>query len=449
MSHLWRMLDKGLAPNIFKLHIQDDEHDQQRPRETASHTQNVSDGSDNLPIDFNTTAAKSRILATVVLPVILPTVAGLRRTILDISLAFSSPSDLILVATPALQVTIRDIVRLVLLSEDGLDHLDISIYTWPTELEEPLAVLSAARTVSSDWLAILSSPGLSQLDDNHKAILSSDSLPRIPIPVGVVGEGFEDGEPICVESTEVPRPVEFLYPPFLTPSSLVPSLDLIGGPSSNVWKSLGAYVSSTRSDGMGGILAGLRQPPSLSLCASQVVLHDDLDPPTNQNQPLREQDSADDSIEPTNSSDTAAFIAPTLQELRSLYPAICRLQEANYSVHALVGAQDPDLQVGNSTPSLHLEPSFCSINVSVIPESLSVDDASLMLLEWFDEVPSLDAVISPNRPHTLLTAFNLILNEYPHKTKLNLRIPPEDLPYSDWIGTLSLVELQSMSFLHL
>lgn len=396
----------------------------------------------NLSLDEASSFSSVTASIAVVLPVTLPSVAGIRRALSDILVAIPSSSEIVLVVSPTLQVAVRDILRLMLSSEDGLDQIDISIHTWPSTSSEALATLSAARTVSSDWVAILGIHGLSKLDDAHKDALFSTTL--TPLPLGVVGY---DASLACIDPLEAPIPVQYLQPPFLAPTSLIPPLESIESRSTNLWRTFGEYVSSRRSDGFGGLLAGVHKSIGLSLCAT--LLDDDylVDQQSSPSFAHQNDESKSLPISASHAVNTAIFAFPSLTDLRHLYPAICKLQQGSYSILALVvsGNSDHDLPANNIDSILHAKLGRCDVNITTSPQLLTVDDAKLILMEWFNKHPSPSLVVTPNQDHILLSALDLVLNQQPNLTLHRLRIPTLDLPFCDWMGTLSLSELQSQS----
>ena len=359
-------------------------------------------------------ASQSQYLVTAILPVDEQSLTSLKTrtaTLLDPQLQLH---EVLLLCRPEHHSAIRDIIVEVLSEDNNFHNTDVSIFSWPPQMEEGTAILYAAQHIEPpfDRVLLLDRDGLDPWDLETREMLAGRFA--TVLPVGPRGFGLQDDRPTCLIADATPNIASFLVPPFSIAPLLVPSHDLPSDAVFDIWPSLGHHISRARFEGVGGVIIDYNKLPSW--CS------DGNDP--------SESDIVTTS---KNGVGTFAIILPSLSDLFSLAALVCHLWADGYNIGILLTEEDASIapSVGNS---IQLSPS-CALKANVLSE-LRLSDPLATPGSWLADLPSI-----PNIVISVPTT-ELFLNEVLEELTV-IRIPHEDLPFADWMATLPLEAWQS------
>lgn len=376
---------------------------------------------------------------TVVLPVTCDSLTALQNILLPF-LGFSSQIHQVLVVCPeSLFSQTRRAIHRIVSEADEMNVPEFSIRPWFVEATN---LVTVAPQVSTEWVLFLDEMGLQQLSDGTREMLLRP--PAVSLPVGPRGFSGSPQNVYCIFPSQTPQPASYLVPPFVMSTSLAIEFAEISDFSD--WASLGEHVSRSRSDDLGGIVLGFQQS-SREWCK-------EFRPLDNGNilEDINSFDFASDSLllndsaehvtwrfpETSGTSGVFAILLPTLQDLRLFASVACRLQDSGYVIQALLYYE---LAAGsNGFDDQTVKPFRCRLTYDVLSEDAMLpvrQHGYPFLSEWLDTFD-----IQPDVVLALLEdgAFPAV-----GSTSTLVRIPREDLPYSSWMGSLSLAEWQSMA----
>ena len=349
--------------------------------------------------------------------------------------------------------------------------LDISLSPWALQfpvdesdeisLDIDVALLRAVSQLylEEETMILLMDPtGLSSLSSSSVLSLLCpvpnlllDPNSQVALPFGPYGVKPELYTPI-LSALEIGfsldlQPAKYLYPPFIISSSVVTTfcnhllllesedqIRDVGGVSANVWALLGSFISSFRNDSIGG----LRVQPAMTTDfpgSSNEDTHNIPFPPSTTKKPL-----------------DFLFILPTLDDLHRASCLIC---------HLLTNSTRPNLLVIVYTTSPPFEPQTEFEAVAWdslvsesdpkcrIPYEKLTSSSYLTLSAWFfQHVSSPDAMLQIQilftvKQYTPWLPFIISQSSDVFNSTTHISIPREDLPYTDWMASLTIAELKS------
>lgn len=368
---------------------------------------------------------------SIVLPVKSNTIAAMTSTLLYLLQKPYGTSEVILIAASDSHNSIRNVVRSLLSNIDSHVDFDISIQSWPPSIpDEVLAILEVAAQVTSERVLILDVHGLVQL---HAQVVETIlDPPLIDLPIGPRAYNLRGNDFICFSSFE-DQPLGFLVPPIVIPTKLLIDLDTLQDESSlGTWAAIFENFASFRPDNVAGVIINLISADT-SLCSSE---HDHS--ASKAVSPLLGFDVAPHSIDNTELDlppvGTFAFVFPFYEDFAYLSPVVCRISKQGHRVHTLISEPSPD----------QTATTFCDLDFAFVSETSSLDEMGTALSEWILTLPSLpDIIITPDQDHGILIALNFVLRRYSSLLITLIRIPAGDLPFCDWMGSLSMDEWRS------
>lgn len=362
-----------------------------------------------------------------VLPHFLP-LAGLLQEVILLC-----PDEL----SPAVRNRLRDA-----LPDDGSAHMEISVFTWLNGLEEGSALLYAARQVYADRVVVFDSDSVTTVSDDILNMLVAPLM--TPLPIGPRGFSITGDRVSCIEAGDEPQAAAFLVPPFSVATILVPPHDLSPDPVYDIWRVLGYHIARARFEGVGGVAvnrgvanwcSAVQHRPATSLDAGRGVQptikpHDGAS--EDSSRPL--QDSA---CSPAKLS-VFVFAFKSEQQLRSFAPVVCRLQHEGHMAHiATIAARADSAQT--------TRPKFIDIFDCAI-EFTEVHWTGLQLDNWLATLSCSPAAVVTSEldPPISAALARLVAEKYgPNITLVSL--PDGDVPYCDWMGSLTAEEWRSES----
>ncbi|KZT10097.1 uncharacterized protein LAESUDRAFT_756294 [Laetiporus sulphureus 93-53] len=382
----------GVSNNVYFHHVQDG----------LNVTSNKTTSSTALILDLckGNTDTPELLSLTAVLPVVPSSLGSLEtqlRTLLEYSRYLS---DILITYPAALQSQIRRSMLSVLASGGHSAHVEMSLSTWPSGTDEATAVFHVAQQAATTHVLLLGSDGLETFDDRTKEILLllEPFSTMMPLgPRGLIGNA-------CVTPSETPQKADYLLPPFLLPTSLLP-LEYF---PAYTWKTLGERMSQTQPGLAGGLVVGSSNSSSAGCSQTVTSISEEVLPDI----PMLADDY---SLQPVESlgttilndtcvaeydriplSGTFMLLLDSTADLRSFSSAACRLQTDGHEITTVVRSSESDL-VGRG--------------------DFDVDD-------W--HVPRVDiSVITNDRPHSLERLLTSLSSARYFGDALNLRVNME------------------------
>jgi hypothetical protein len=371
---------------------------------------------------------------TVVLPLTEKSTPALARTLAGI-LEYSTRIEEVVILCPE---TLLSTARLSL-----RQILSLYRYTLPTQLTllpclqatcATKALIDAAFHASTDWTLFLRESGLQAVNDAIASLLLNP--PDVTFPFGP--KGFSLCKEPCLTPLASHRPANFLVPPFVLPSLTFSNEYAFTNETLDSWVALGRWISSTRPDMIGGVIIG-RESDGHSCFGSHLDVLSPID-----RQCISALSSDDDQLRTFDQDPQSSYVGsytprghfgivfPTLDDLIAFSQAACGLLVNGYHLDILLYAQaDTDQTfISTDTCTLYFETSTSG--------STPADSVVSSWLAHLSAPPGVFVALTITDVHT-----NSLLRAVQSPAlvaSVVVRLARSDLLYSDWMGTLSLVE---------
>lgn len=370
---------------------------------------------------------------TAVLPVTIGNIGNLHNITQPLISEDSSVAAIIFVCHAELLSALNAIY----LGESATSFLDISVSIWPEGFQEDKAVISAATGTRTDYILLLSSSGMVGLDSKMQMRLLSHPV-LLDLPVGVCGVVDNEGRASrCVSPTAEPQPVSFLVPPMVLPAAILKGYNATADTSYNPWKELANALTSDNNIG------GYVQQGD-SHISSWCSIHCES---------IKGSLSVSQGIHSTSATETSfvsssiAIILPTVQNLEDFSNAACRLLRNGIRMHVLILSHNAHhfSQRNSSYPWLHdnLISRRCQIPYSALHESHNEFANAEAASYWLDASKVSHSSILIGISSKQLSALDVDLERRRMGGTTIIKIPIHDLPFTDWIGSLTEMELSS------
>ncbi|KAI0792145.1 hypothetical protein C8Q75DRAFT_622338 [Abortiporus biennis] len=337
--------------------------------------------------------------------------------------------EVAIISSQELHSTIRDILRTLLTSSSTSSFVETSIYSWPVGLSEQDAILTISRELYSDEIMILDTSAHGSLHPlDFELLLNS---PASLLPRGLLGFSIDGtGTPRCRAPSTTAQPVSFVRPPFILWTTSIPPINPWDSEGQEPWLEFARSIPSIRTNDIGGILIGVDDPERFSCYDFQ---EDKSSTNTSDKQDMQ-------------LTETGNFILifPDLRDLRRLYPLVCRLQQHGHSIQALVSSEYLAKDAERATYQRSSPQSSCDVKITVFPESDTLDEQLYALVDWLN-LNTPDVLLSPideTGHHLLLQLMELAKanEELLFSAVTHIQIPISELPFTDWMSSLSLHE---------
>jgi len=365
---------------------------------------------------------------TVVLPVIQSTLASLDQLLAPFLVSTSILFEVAIVCPRALvSDTHRKLHSVVWNATHG--HPKVSLYPWSGHMHHHQASLDVITRVKTRWILLLDEHGFEQVAECDRTYLLHPRAVHLPVgPRGFTGSSHNWSQ---LEPSDRIQPAAFLVPPFVAPSILLASAPLTSHPSL-VWPVLGTYIAKSTLGLFGGIVIG-----------TDILDRVACNPRTEFNTTLPDEKSHDDSDSRTLADPGSlpkgffVLVFPCKQDLRNFIPATCKLHHQGYTVLAYL--YDTIDEAGFSGVVVERNCTVPYFQRSKVAPGLS---------DWLNSLGSVpDVVIGLDHQDLFSSTFSLILEQPPFLNTTLIRLPRRELPYTEWIGTLTLHELRRSSSL--
>ncbi|KAI9573943.1 hypothetical protein HD554DRAFT_2183223 [Boletus coccyginus] len=349
---------------------------------------------------------------TVILPVVQSTLASLDRLLAPFLASTAILFEVAIVCPRALVSDTHRKLHTVLWNATH-GHPKVSLYPWSGHMHHHQASLDVITRVKTQWILLLDEHGFEQVAECDRAYLLHPRAVHLPVgPRGFSGSSHNWSQ---LEPSDRVQPAAFLVPPFVAPSIL-----LAGAPPTShlslVWPALGTYVAKSTLGSFGGVI--------LVACNDTTFpdekSHDDSDSRT----------LADPGSLPPKGFFVLAF--PRKQDLRNFIPATCKLHHQGYTVFAYL--YDTFDEAGFSGVVIER-----NCTVPYFQRSKEIPGLSA----WLDSLGSVpDVVIGLDHQDFVSSTLSSVLEQTPFLNTTLIRLPRRELPYTEWIGTLTLHELR-------
>lgn len=357
-------------------------------------------------------------------------------------------TEIVLVPQEALQADCRRALLSFLSSEPSVRHVEFSFAPWLVGADKTSTTLRAARQVMTPLLLVLDEDGLENIDERGRDALMLLSPFSSAVPLGPRGLTSAAAEPHCLSASEVPQPVDYLVPPFILPTFLMLRSEFDGRSNTiETWRYLGKAISDERSDLVGGFMVGsdllgsrwCTIEATSTTNGSEVIPLPLISVASDSSPKVGSQDALQD----TCSVDFGfvALLLSSVEELQYFSSAACSLQRNGHTLQIAILNDAPPLAPDNirlNYTSLQLRE--CSLSYLSLAQDAMLQ-ATSSVPPWLDENTLPNVVITSWAKQSLLGA--ALTASVRSRNTTVIIIPQDDLPYCDWVGTLTFDELRS------
>ncbi|KAG6374837.1 hypothetical protein JVT61DRAFT_4222 [Boletus reticuloceps] len=355
---------------------------------------------------------------TVILPVIQSTVASLDHLLAPFLVTTTIIMEVAIVCPNSLVPDVHRKLRIIL-SNATRGHPRVSLYPWSGVTHHHQASVEAIARIKTQWVLLLDEHGFKQVAECDRAYLVHPRAVHLPVgPRGFTGSALNWSQ---LSSSDRIQPAAFLVPPFVVPSNLL-ARPLLTTPPSLFWPALGTYVAKSTLGLFGGIVIG-----------ADILNKVDCNPTTTNG-----SDDDPDSrtlVDPSSLPISDGFFVlafPNKEDLKNFIPATCKLHHKGYTVLAYLYDTIDEAEFSGTVNDR---------NCTVPYFRRSKETAGLS--DWLNSLGFIpDIVIGLDHQDLVSSTFSLILELPPFLNTTLIRLPRRELPYTEWIGTLTLDELR-------
>ncbi|KAG1728054.1 uncharacterized protein EDB91DRAFT_1228589 [Suillus paluster] len=366
---------------------------------------------------------------TVVLPILPHHLEGL-----DVLLSpFLVPSDnireVILICPQNTLSDARRVLKKILSYSGTVDHPNLSLLPYTSSSSHNSTLLSSASRVRTEWILLLDECGLKGLSSGQRVYLLNPL--SISLPVGPNGFLRFPANASCIPATRDFESADYLVPPFVSPTHLFPRT-FPHLANSDPWLYFGVHVAKTHLEMIGGLVLPSnindlnyyeQNPHPLSLERTQI----ERSP-----KGIRSDDRTQK--RPSHSASASGhfvLVFPHLEDLHAFMPVACRLHSVGHTLSVL-------LYQASSSDAMYCSSEDCTLHCSTLSHTTPTFNH---WLEFLDILP--DVVFALDVQDFLSVTLTMVLLHESFRETTLIRLPRTDLPYSDWIGSLTLRELRN------
>ncbi|EJD07400.1 uncharacterized protein FOMMEDRAFT_24784 [Fomitiporia mediterranea MF3/22] len=328
--------------------------------------------------------------------------------------------------------------------------LDINIALWPEGLEEAQALMHAAAQVSTEYALIIDNEGFGDLHEESRDHLLSHPF-LLDVPSGFCGANLTKARDyvVCAAPHVEPGSAFFLFPPFVIPSPLIRGFNPSTIDNGTFWSDFGRTV--LHANGIGVVVRESEKTSDKDWCHVQCLKHHAIDEPTlAQCLTLPESSEASEEMNDLAHSSSLAVVLQTLKDLREFSNVVCRFMENGYNVHVLILSHDTDHVIPHDGAfpwfHEHLVSDVCGISFSALHSSSNIFANAEALNFWLKSANESMSIIFyglTGLEDASQYSFKAELERQSASGVMVIRLPHSDLPYCDWIASLTLEELRS------
>jgi hypothetical protein len=353
--------------------------------------------------------------------------------------------EVVIVCPDSIVSQVRRQIRGAVAATEQHDHPEILLRSWSTTTHQKEAVFHAVSHVATAWLLLLDHTGLRDVDDKAvDAIFERQTDPISYGPIDINGAILLRSDMPCISALQLLQSSPPLSPPLLIPMALFP--DLILTPAHDIWPHLKQRLLDSLSlpSGTNGKLLSLAEfgwctttTTATSYFANNVSPNHGFGSDADiAYMPLALYQAQVNNTEPTRRTGHFAVILFSLEELDAISPVLCRLLASGHQVRTLI--------TNFLEPGEAQNPYIASEHCRLSYDSSSND---VLVISSMEPIPWLETL--RHWPDVILVEQSL--KDSLHKGLLTepmpalVGIPHADLPYTAWMGTLSIKEWERKS----
>ncbi|KAF9525974.1 hypothetical protein CPB83DRAFT_817814 [Crepidotus variabilis] len=369
---------------------------------------------------------------TVILPIKMDSQFSFVALLRPLLHPWTAIDEIVLLCPHSLTSDVRRELQTMFAALSPLDHVDVSLKQLHSSVNVDSALFQAAASALSDWVLILDHRGLHHLPESvHRALLLP---PKIDIPWGVDGLYVDDQSTLCTPLGQV-RAAVFLRPPFVARSPLISGFIRLSNPT-EIWSQFGTFVASERSDSIGGLMLLESSSATSHPSKQELSFHDSL-PEWQPQIPIDVENSTVERL-PSTPHVNFLILLSTIEDLGDASRLICGLySNTTYRIKTLI------TQSRTQETRLNFTSQSCIIEYEILPpgRQLSACSTCDALLAWYflSHPFTFDVVLTVEDKDTLLDTFISDDGE-PFGEATVIQIPRMDLPYSDWMASMTVFE---------
>ena len=375
---------------------------------------------------------------TVVLPLTEKSTLTLERTIAGILERPARIEEVVILCPETLLSTARLSLRQILSSCRDTLPTQLTLLPCPQVICSTKALIDAAFHTSTDWTLFLGESGLQEVKKATGSLLLNP--PDVTFPLGPMGFTLVFGErkEPCLTPLASHRPADFLVPPFVLPSLTFSDECAFMNKTLDSWMALGRWISSTRPDMIGGVIIGRESDGDNCFAPNPGVLgsldRQRISTTSSGDDHLRifDQELQVSNVPPYTPRGHFAVLFPALDDLTAFSQAACGLVANGYHVDILLYEQaDTDqTSISSNTCALYFETSTSGSTPAVSVVS-----------SWLAQLSGPpDVFVALTIPNMYTDSLLRLVRNPALVASTVVRLAREDLLYSDWMGTLSLLE---------
>ncbi|CCM02448.1 uncharacterized protein FIBRA_04547 [Fibroporia radiculosa] len=399
-------------------------------------------------------ATSGSLALTAVLPVTQSSVSDLKSRLGDILGYSQYLSDIIVLSPVAVIPRVRRVLLSALASGGHSAHIELTVRPWSTDEEQDSATLRIASQATSPFVLILCENGLDAIDVRSREALMLLEPFSTMLPIGPRGFVLRDSKHICLSSSRTPQLATFLVPPFVIPATFISSFgfNLSREGAYGIWLDLGKCIARTRADSAGGFVVGsgeglgswcsnMTEDTALSSQKLPIISNPLLDQKPIE---LFANKTRNAGVDSTLASGTFLLVFTSLLDLTRFSGVACRWRQDGHKIHAALFVRTDHLKMAVLTGVRQLILEDCNLDYHFLPTQSSGFELASEILTWFNCQP-----ITPDIVVTTISKLVLLDEVFQPKTASQnkrftvIHLPADDLPYCDWIGSLTPRELEN------
>ena len=377
---------------------------------------------------------------TAVLPLTPNSVLLLENTL---SSLFTRPNrlrEIIVLCPQSLVLQAQMIIRRL---SGPVSDIPLLVHPLANGLDEQSVILMGVPQVSTEWVLVLDSLGLTKEDSTTRDFLLNPPANHLPFgPRGFYVSGT--GNVSCILQSNTPQPASYLHPPFVMPTSLI----LVNGTS---WPALGKRISDSRTDGLGGIIIGggtTARDWCPTLGPARVMQNSFK---FNTSRPVNASTRYAHDFELNGTSHTPqdfgvfGIILPTLDDLYLLNPLVCMLYNAGHTVYIFIYHESNTSNGIRGYETRGFTSQHCTLHYTVysgttehLPEP--GPPGHLLAMDWLQTSNVHPDILLFPHDGNLAAGLGIFQKEEFLKNTVFVRLPQQDFPHSAWMGSLTINE---------
>ncbi|KAG1811515.1 uncharacterized protein BJ212DRAFT_1448453 [Suillus subaureus] len=363
---------------------------------------------------------------TAILPILSLSFEGLEILLSPFLVPSDTIREVILICPQTILSDARRVLKKILSYSDIVDHPNLLLLPYTSSSFYNSTLTSAVFRVRTEWVLVLDHHGLQGLSSGQQTYLLNPLSISLPVgPNGFLRFLANSSRILAINNLE---PAEYLIPPFVAPTHLFPRT-FSHLADSDPWLAFGVHVAKTHLEMIGGLV--LPSDISNLNCCEQISRLPSLEMTRIEHNRTGILSADNDGRTQKSASGRFVLVVPHLEDLHAFMPVVCRLQSIGHIVSVL-------LYQASSSDTMHCSFEDCALQCSTLSHTAPT------FHNWLDSLDaSPDVVFALDVQDFLSVTLTMVLLHEPYRKTTLIRLPRADIPHSDWIGSLSLLELRN------